>query len=135
MKPAPNGPCPCGSGRKLKRCCRRLHRGAAPADAEELMRSRYTAYATGEADYVLATTHPDGPQWRSDRDAWLADVRDFVGRTEFLGLRVTAREEVGERAWVTFRATLRQLGRDASFEERSEFRKGPDGRWAYIGPT
>ena len=38
--------CPCGSRQRYDACCGRLHRRAAEAEtAEELMRSRYAAYA------------------------------------------------------------------------------------------
>ena len=40
-------------------CCGRLHRRQAEAEtAEELMRSRYAAYAVGELDHVFRTWHP-----------------------------------------------------------------------------
>ena len=55
--------CPCGqrSGRSLATlaaCCGPRLSGEQPApDAEALMRSRYTAYVLGHADYLLATWH------------------------------------------------------------------------------
>ena len=50
--------CPCG-GRSYGLCCGPLHRGERWADtAEQLMRSRYSAFARGEVDYLLAT-HPE----------------------------------------------------------------------------
>ena len=51
-------PCPCGSGDTLDHCCGPLHRGERKAaTAEALMRSRYSAYALGKLDYLIAT-HP-----------------------------------------------------------------------------
>lgn len=51
--------CPCGTGRAHDACCGALHRGERPAaSAEELMRSRYAAYALGDTAYLLATWHP-----------------------------------------------------------------------------
>mgnify|MGYP005749441789 FL=1 len=48
--------CPCGSNRAYDACCAPLHRSEAGAPtAEALMRSRYSAYALGLADYLLAT--------------------------------------------------------------------------------
>ena len=43
-------PCPCGSGTAYGACCGPLHDGAPAATAEALMRSRYTAFAVGDAD-------------------------------------------------------------------------------------
>jgi SEC-C motif-containing protein len=51
-------PCPCGSA-SYDGCCGRLHRGEKQAESpEELMRSRYSAFAVGDADYLWRTWHP-----------------------------------------------------------------------------
>lgn len=51
--------CPCGSGRPYAECCGALHRGErAAATAEELMRSRYSAFARGDEGYLIRTWHP-----------------------------------------------------------------------------
>ena len=50
--------CPCLSGLPYDECCGRFHEGAAAPTAEALMRSRYSAYATGNIDYILSTWHP-----------------------------------------------------------------------------
>lgn len=69
VRAASADPCPCGLGRPYGRCCGRLHRGAASAGtAEELMRSRYAAFAAcGTRTLPLAhlalhaPADPDGP--------------------------------------------------------------------------
>lgn len=94
------------------------------------MRSRYTAYAGGISEYILATTHPDGPHHSDDRRQWTRDVRAFAEGTDFVGLDVLASDEDGDVGHVTFRAHLRQDGRDASFTERSTFYRVDD-RWLY----
>src|SRR3712207_6007800 len=51
--------CPCGTGLPYAECCGRLHEGmAVAATAEQLMRSRYSAFAVGDPAYLLATWHP-----------------------------------------------------------------------------
>ncbi|UUZ60382.1 YchJ family protein [Nocardioides sp. B-3] len=51
--------CPCGSASPYDACCGPLHRGASAATSpEQLMRSRFSAYAVGETDYVFRTRHP-----------------------------------------------------------------------------
>jgi SEC-C motif-containing protein len=51
--------CPCLSGDTYGVCCGPLHRGERTAPtAEALMRSRYSAFAVGDAGYLLATWHP-----------------------------------------------------------------------------
>lgn len=50
--------CLCGSGKNFTACCGPFINGTEKAPtAEALMRSRYSAYAICEADYLLATTH------------------------------------------------------------------------------
>ena len=52
-------PCPCGTGAVYQLCCGPLHHGERQAaTAEELMRSRYAAFAVGDADYLFRTWHP-----------------------------------------------------------------------------
>lgn len=51
-------PCPCG-GESYAACCQPLHEGARQAGtAEALMRSRFSAFALGEEDYLFRTWHP-----------------------------------------------------------------------------
>lgn len=51
-------PCPCGSNKQYSDCCGRFLDGReAPATAEELMRSRYTAYTLQREDYLLSSWH------------------------------------------------------------------------------
>jgi len=50
--------CPCDSTVSYKLCCARSHKGNIKAPtAEALMRSRYTAYAMGKAQYLYKTWH------------------------------------------------------------------------------
>lgn len=50
--------CPCFSGEPYIECCQLLHEGQAAANAEQLMRSRYTAYVLMLEGYLLETWHP-----------------------------------------------------------------------------
>jgi len=47
--------CPCGLGDDYESCCGRLHAGMPAPTAESLMRSRYSAFAVGNAGYLLRT--------------------------------------------------------------------------------
>jgi len=131
MKVSPNAPCPCGSGRKLKKCCGLYHRGR-PAPPEALMRSRYTAYAIGNVEYLIRTTHPEGPHWNADTAAWGAELAEYCKHTDFAGLTVLEHsvDEDAGRGHVTFRADLRQDGRAVGFTERSLFLRHGN-RWLY----
>lgn len=50
--------CYCGSDKNFQNCCEPIIKGIQKAPtAESLMRSRYSAYATHQADYLLESTH------------------------------------------------------------------------------
>src|SRR6187551_3231945 len=52
--------CPCKSRETYATCCEPFHIGRAkPTTAEQLMRSRYSAFFFRLVDYLVATTHPD----------------------------------------------------------------------------
>src|SRR6187549_2370232 len=106
MSPIRRPTCPCGRGSSYDECCGRLHRGAAAAvTAEELMRSRYAAYAVGDLDYVFRTWHP---RTRPD------DLSPDLGLT-WTGLRIVGSGD----DWVEFVATFEQGGRSGEMHERS----------------
>jgi SEC-C motif-containing protein len=80
--------CPCGSRLPYDECCGPLHAGRAAGTptaetAEQLMRSRYSAFAVGDADYLLRTWHPSTRPRTLELDdgiEWLRlEVRDTTG--------------------------------------------------------
>ena len=115
--------CPCGMGRYAEHCGP-LHEGAAAADAQALMRSRYSAYALGLADYLLATWHP------STRPAALDLHEDPPLR--WLGLDVKRHVADGDTAVVEFVARHRQGGGCAGrLHETSRFVRERQ-LWLYV---
>jgi len=116
--------CPCGSGRALEACCGRLHAGEPPPDAENLMRSRYSAYVLGLEDYLLATWHP------STRPAALE--LDATPRPHWLGLAIKSHALLDpSHATVEFVARYKLNGRAFRLHETSRFER-VDGRWLYV---
>ena len=117
--------CPCGSGLTYAEDCGRLHDGsAAAATAEQLMRSRYSAFAVGDPAYLLATWDPVTRPRTLELDP---DVR-------WTGLEITATSGGGlldAEGTVAFRAHSRAGGEDRVQAERSRFRR-LDGRWVYV---
>ena len=58
-RPLQTDRCPCLSGATFGECCAPFLDGAADAPtAVQLMRSRYSAFVVGDAEYLLATWHP-----------------------------------------------------------------------------
>ncbi|MCV7196276.1 zinc chelation protein SecC [Mycobacterium angelicum] len=88
------------------------------------MRSRYSAYAYGNADYLFRTWHPrtrphdvsvnPGTTWTG------LDVIDTVGGGPA--------DDLGE---VEFAASFESAGRPGSMHERSRFQRRA-GRWFYV---
>ncbi len=114
--------CPCGTGHPYATCCGPLHVGAPAADAEALMRSRYSAYVREEADYLLASWHP------STRP----DSLVFEGPVKWLRLKVLAHCRIDDdHAEVDFVARFIERGRHGELHERSRFVREA-GRWFYV---
>jgi SEC-C motif-containing protein len=117
--------CPCGSGVPYAGCCGPLHSGAAEAvTAEELMRSRYAAYAVGELGYVFRTWHPRTRPGSIEPDPELT----------WTGLRildVVAGGPADDFGEVAFEAAYDRDGRSGLLHERSRFERRR-GRWVYV---
>ncbi len=124
-------PCPCHSGTNYSACCEPYHLGKHPDTALQLMRSRYSAYALGLADYIMTTTHPHNPTYTQDKIQWKIEILHFCQNISFDGLQILEFTDGEKEAYVTFTARLKQQGQDASFTERSRFAK-VDGRWLYV---
>ncbi len=117
-------PCPCGTSRAYADCCGALHAGGPAADAEALMRSRYSAYVRGLEDYLLASWHP------SVRPEALGLAG--LSKTKWLRLQVRARRDIDpDHAEVDFVAKFIEGGRHGQLTERSRFLR-EDGRWYYL---
>ena len=134
MRLSQNAPCPCGSGRRAKACCAPILGGAPAASPEALMRSRYTAYATGATGHLMRTTAPESPHFRPDARQWKADLDAYCAQVRFEGLEVLGASQDGDRGRVQFRARLAAGGRDLSFGEDSAFVR-QQGRWLYVDGT
>ena len=118
-------PCPCGTGATYDECCRRFHRGEGTATtAEELMRSRYSAFVEHDEAYLLRTWHP---ATRPDSITFDPDLR-------WAGLEIVGTEGggAGDRDGVVeFRAHHRRAGEAGVHHEVSRFRH-QDGGWLYV---
>ncbi len=121
--------CPCGTGRAYSECCEPLITGARPAGtAEELMRSRYTAYVRAEVDYLLSTIHPSK---RTSHDP--KAMRKWSEGADWLGLEILACTGGGsddDTGTVEFVARYRENQRRQEYREIAEFKK-VDGVWYF----
>lgn len=86
------------------------------------MRSRYSAFVLGRADYLRATWHASTRPQVLELDAGL----------KWLGLQVRAQRSTGpDSAEVEFVARWRDRGRGVRLHERSRFVREA-GRWYYV---
>jgi SEC-C motif-containing protein len=106
-------------------CCGPVHDGQPAVTAEALMRSRYSAYALDNVDYLLRTWHP------GTRPAALAPDPDLRWR----GLEIVETGGGGmfdDTGIVEFRARYRAGDERGEMHERSRFVRH-DGAWVYQG--
>lgn len=117
--------CPCGSKKTFTDCCaRHLERNEPAADAEVLMRSRYSAYTLLNEEYLLATWHP------STRPSSLGLADDAVSK--WIALEVKRHEQQDtNHALVEFVARYKVNGRAHRLHEVSRF-VCEAGRWFYV---
>jgi SEC-C motif-containing protein len=130
MMPTMNA-CPCGSNAPYDDCCGPYLAGwDHPATAEALMRSRYTAYARADIDYLESTSAGEASAEFSRKSATA-----WARAATFTRLEVHATEAGGpddERGVVEFSATYVEAGKTQTLRERSRFERR-DGAWRYLG--
>jgi SEC-C motif-containing protein len=122
--------CPCGSGQTFLRCCGPYIAGDTSAPtAEALMRSRYSAYVTGDIDYI-AKTHDPASIHEFDREA----ARNWAINTEWKGLEIVRTEDGSasdDTGTVEFIARFRTNDQEQTHHELSVFRR-EDKQWYYV---
>ena len=122
-----NGLCICCSGKPFNACCDRfLNQHKLPKTPEQLMRSRYSAYALGGyGDYLAKTWLPSARQQLSALELSKKSI-------EWLGLEVLNKSQKGNEAIVEFAASF--LGEDKEktvHHEKSVFTR-IDKQWFYV---
>ena len=90
------------------------------------MRSRYSAFAVGDAGYLLRTWHPSGRPRTFSLDPALQWTRLAVLETRDGGL-------FDATGTVQFRAMYVRQGKRGVLAETSMFVR-QDGHWTYLGP-
>ena len=117
--------CPCGLPFPLASCCAPIIAGLAIAKtAEQLMRSRYSAYTLKNEAYLLESWHS------TTRPKHLS----FDDNQRWLGLKIVATEKGSEQddeGVVQFVARYKLAGRGYRLKEKSRFSR-ENLRWAYL---
>ncbi len=122
--------CPCTSGKSFDQCCAPVIAGTQKAPtAEALMRSRYTAFATGAVDWIIDSQIPEGRPF-TDRTA----TEEWSKRSTWKGMQVLQTQQGGpddEEGLVEFKAFYELGGEDIIHHEIASFRK-LDGAWHFV---
>ena len=121
-----NDLCPCCSGQQYDACCGRFLQGARPKTAEQLMRSRYTAYAVGDEAYLFDSWHHSTRPQTLD----LAQQNSI----KWVGLKILSHcvdTDNPASASVEFVARYKLNGKAQKMQELSDF-VYEDGRWFYV---
>jgi SEC-C motif domain protein len=119
--------CPCFSGARYATCCGPIHRGEREAASpEQLMRSRYAAFALGLGEYLVRTLASGHADLELPRGLFVQELTRAHERQRFLGLRIL--HASGDE--VVFHARIFEKGVDRSFVELSQFVREGDA-WRY----
>jgi SEC-C motif domain protein len=122
--------CPCGSGLSYTTCCDPIISGRINATtAQELMRSRYTAFTMANVDYLIRShsvkTRPI--KQRKSTEKWTKSVV-WMGLSI---LKTQAGEASDEIGYVEFKASFLENGIPQQIHEKSFFQR-ENGKWVYV---
>lgn len=113
--------CSCHSGLSASECCEPILAGARAGSPLALMRSRYTAFVTENAEYLKRSWHPD----------YCPDTLEFAADTQWTQLLILDHGEDGNSGHVHFTARFREGAEWFELEEKSRFEKIDDD-WKYL---
>ena len=122
--------CPCKSRETYAVCCQPFHLGRAkPGTAEQLMRSRYSAFFFRLVDYLVTTTHPDSRE--PDLKARLEETIHHAN-WRFLTILSSSKGGASDKMGkVEFVAEYFEDEQPHKLHERSRFKRYK-GAWKYI---
>ena len=122
--------CPCKSGRSYGDCCMPFHHlKAKPETAEQLMRSRYSAYFFRRVEYLVDTTHPDTRVSNLRKE-----LEDSVHQINWSHLEIVGTSKGGKEdkvGKVEFVASYFVNGELNELHETSRFKRFK-GAWKYL---
>lgn len=121
--------CPCGSNAQYKQCCEPLILKKVNAKSpEQLMRSRYSAYALKHSEYIYETYSNASKNQQS-----INDIAIWAKETNWLNLRVLNASEFKNNATPTveFEAIYKNAGILYKMNEKSTFIQ-ENNLWRYV---
>ena len=116
--------CYCGNSIPFQDCCEPYIKGIANAPtAEKLMRSRYSAFASGAADYLANTTHISKRRYLNKKE-----ILAWSKANKWLKLEVLASTETT----VTFKAYYLDENLKAQVHYEHSTFKFENNKWFYV---
>ncbi len=121
--------CPCGNQQAYSDCCARfIDKQEIAKTAEELMRSRYSAYTKENIDYIekTQTLDPNNPFDKDEATQWAKD-------SQWLGLKIVSTQKGKEKdsdGQVEFIASYSDGKQEHHHHEKSFFVK-KNGSWLF----
>ncbi|MFN8578696.1 MAG: YchJ family protein [Candidatus Sericytochromatia bacterium] len=122
--------CPCKSSKKFKDCCHKIITGEIKAEtAEELMRSRYTAYSIKDFVYILKSTHISQKSFYS-----IDSIKNWAENLIWINLEIISTQKgtkidlIGE---VEFKVSYLENNQEKLHHELSFFKK-EEGIWYFV---
>lgn len=123
--------CPCGTGKHYSECCQNTHNSPAfVKTAEELMRSRFTAFTMANGPYLIETHHSTTRHIVDEKDLEL-----WAKSVEWLRLEIihtSNGKSSNDSGTVEFKAHFMEKGKASYIHEHSYFEK-EFGDWKYKG--
>lgn len=123
--------CPCGSSKKYSDCCAMAHKSISLVKtAEQLMRSRYTAFTMANGNYLMKSHHTTTRPIKEQKS-----IENWAKSVNWIRLEVlesTKGKGRNEKGTVTFNAYYFEDGKVQVIHEKSAFVK-ENGIWMYLG--
>ncbi len=118
--------CYCGNDITYKNCCEVFHKNGGITDtAEQLMRSRYSAFVLANGDYLMATHHKSTRPIKEKKA-----IVKWAKSVQWLKLEILESTE----STVKFNAYFFENGAPDHIAENSKFVK-ENNQWFYLGLT
>jgi len=122
--------CPCSSGRTFADCCQPvIQKQRLAQTAEELMRARYSAYATAAVDFLRESSAPLLQRKFDEKSS-----REWAQGSEWRGLKIvrcvdgSPEDSTGT---VEFIASYRYKDQDHEHHETASFIRDARGHWSF----
>lgn len=122
--------CHCNSLIPFSECCNPIISGKIKAKtAEQLMRSRYSAFVIADVDYLMRSHYKTTRPLKDKKN-----IQSWTKSVKWMGLHIISKKaglESDLEAWVEFKATYIEQGKLECIHENSFF-KQEKGIWYYV---